>query len=297
MIGRNDDCWCLSGKKWKKCHYPDVGLEAKKKTEKEILKNEYFKRYNIFLKNTEQIDGIRKASQLAAFILEETCKMAKEGVTTLELNDFAHELHMKAGAIPAPLNYGSPPFPKSICTSLNEVVCHGIPDNKPLKKGDILNIDVTSILDGYYGDCSKMVMIGDVTPESKLVIDVAYNSLMKAIEICKPGVEILQIGNVIEEYAKTHKCSVVHQFVGHGVGLRFHENPQVAHCYNSCNVPMAPGMIFTIEPMINAGVREAIVDSNDEWTARTKDGKMSAQFEHTILITEESHEILTNWKR
>lgn len=261
------------------------------------MKEEYLKKYDIILKNEQQIQGIRDACRLASRILDETCNMAQEGTTTLELNEFAHQMHQDAGAIPAPLHYGKPPFPKSICTSLNDVICHGIPNKIPLKKGDILNIDVTSILKGYYGDCSKMVMIGTVKPERQLVVDVAYQCLMRAIAVCKPNVEIREIGNVIEAYAKSRGCSVVHQFVGHGVGLHFHENPQVPHCLNGIKIPLAAGMIFTIEPMINAGVRDAIVDANDQWTARTKDGKASAQYEHTILITHDGHELLTNWKK
>lgn len=268
-----------------------------KRSNQQTLKEEYRKRYDIILKNEKQIQGIREACRLASHILEETCKMAQEGVTTLELNDFAHQLHQDAGAIPAPLHYGVPPFPKSICTSLNDVICHGIPNKTPLKKGDILNIDVTTILNGYYGDCSKMVRIGTVNPERQLVIDVAYECLMRGVAICKPGVEVLEIGKIIEAYAKSHASSVVHQFVGHGVGLHFHENPQIPHCLNGIKIPFAEGMVFTIEPMINAGVPDAEVDQEDQWTARTKDGRASAQYEHTILITSNSHELLTNWKK
>lgn len=295
MIGRNDDCWCGNGKKWKKCHAPDEGPAARKIKNHQILKEEYSKRYDILLKDERQIQGIRKACHLASFILEETCKKAQEGISTLELNDFAHQLHREAGAIPAPLHYGEPPFPKSICTSLNNVICHGIPDKTPLKRGDILNIDVTSILKGYYGDCSKMVTIGPISSERQLVVDVAYDCLLRGIAVCKPGIEIMEIGRAIETYAKAQGCSVVHQFVGHGIGLDFHENPQIPHCLNGIKIPLAAGMIFTIEPMINAGVRDAVVDPHDQWTARTKDGKASAQYEHTILITEDGHDVLTNW--
>lgn len=295
MIGRNDTCWCGSGKKWKKCHFPHERPAERKIKNQQNLKEEYLKRYQIFLKSEQQIQGIREACRLASTILDETCRKAQEGVTTQELNDFAHQLHRDAGAIPAPLNYGQPPFPKSICTSLNEVICHGIPNDTPLKQGDILNIDVTSILNGYFGDCSKMVSIGMINPERQLVVEVAYECLMRGLAVCKPGVEIMEIGKAIEIYAQSKGCSVVHQFVGHGVGLNFHENPQIPHCLNGIKIPLAEGMIFTIEPMINAGVRDAILDTQDQWTARTKDGKASAQFEHTVLITEKGHEVLTNW--
>ncbi len=257
------------------------------------LAEQYLKKYGIILKTPAQIAGIRRACQLTATILDKTAKMAKAGVTTNELNTFAHKLHVEAGAIPAPLGYGHPPYPKSICTSLNDVICHGIPDDVPLKEGDFLNIDVSCILDGYYGDCSKMVAIGKINEEKQRVMETAYESLMRSIAILKPGVMIYEIGNVIEAYAASRHCSVVNQFIGHGVGLEFHEPPQVPHHLNQLKIPLAAGMTFTIEPMINAGVRSGYIDPHDHWTARTNDGKPSAQWEHTVLITEDGHEILT----
>ncbi|MDF2550342.1 MAG: map1 [Chlamydiales bacterium] len=291
MIGRNDDCFCGSGKKWKKCHFPHVSATPKS------LFEEYQRKYQIMLKTDAEIAKIRQAGHLAAEILDQTCRMAKAGVTTNELNAYAHELHLKAGAIPACLKYGYPPFPKSICTSLNEVICHGIPDDRPLQDGDILNIDVTAILDGYYGDCSKMVHIGSISPEKKLVSDVAYECLMRSIATLKPGVPIYQIGNEIESYATAKGCSVVYQFVAHGVGKKFHEAPQISHAVNRMAIPLAPGMTFTIEPMINLGQPEAVIDKKDRWTARTIDLLPSAQWEHTLLITEDGYEILTPWTR
>lgn len=293
--GRNDPCWCGSGKKWKHCHYP-----MKENAVKHIglmQRTDYWVKHGIRLKNKEQIAGIRASCKLAAKILDETCRKAKEGVTTEELNTFAHQLHLDAGAIPAPLGYGNPPYPKSICTSLNEVICHGIPDATPLKNGDILNIDVSCILNNYFGDCSKMVVIGKTTPEKQNVVDVAYECLMRSIAILKPGIPISSIGDVIETYALSQGCSVVHQFVGHGVGVEFHENPQIPHCRNKNSILIASGMTFTIEPMINAGVPEGITDPKDKWTTRTRDGKPSAQWEHTLLITDDGHEILTPWKK
>lgn len=292
-LGRNDVCWCGSGLKWKKCHYPQPDPRKNELS----LAQEYLLRYEILVKTPEQIEGIRRSCRLAAEILDKTCERAVAGVTTLALNDYAHQLHLDAGAIPAPLGYGSPPFPKSICTSLNEVICHGIPDEAPLEEGDILNIDVTCILDGYYGDCSRMVVIGKTTPERALVVDVAYECLMRSIAILRPGIPISAIGDVIEPYAHSRKCSVVHQFVGHGVGVGFHEGPQVAHYRNKNGILLVPGMTFTIEPMINAGVAEGVIDRKNHWTARTKDGKPSGQWEHTLLITPEGHEILTPWHR
>lgn len=289
---RNDPCWCGSGKKWKKCHFPEVP-----KLTRDQLRPLYYKKYQILLKDDKQIQGIREACRLTSDILVETCKLAKAGVTTNELNQLAHKLAVDAGAIPAALHYGHPPFPKSICTSLNEVICHGIPDDVPLKDGDIVNIDVATIYKGYYGDCSCMVNIGQVSPERQLVVDVSYECLMRSIAILKPGVPVSQIGEVIESYATSKGCSVVNQFVGHGVGVDFHENPQIPHHRNHCNILLVPGMTFTIEPMINAGVREAVIDRHNHWTARTKDLRASGQWEHTILITEDGHEILTTWTR
>ncbi len=288
MITRNDPCWCGSGQKWKKCHYPQLpiapgGLQAK----------HYLRDFGIMLKTPEQIDKIRNACKVTAQILDELCKHAKEGVTTLELDELSRKLHKQARAIPAPLNYGHPPYPKTICTSLNEVICHGIPDTRPLQKGDILNIDVSCIVDGYFGDASRMVTIEPIAQDKRLVVDVSQECLNLAIAVCKPGALICEIGDAIETYAVAKGCSVVNQFVGHGVGIAFHEPPEIPHHYNKNKIPMAPGMTFTIEPMINAGVREGIIDPADHWTARTKDGKPSAQWEHTILITEQGHEILT----
>jgi methionyl aminopeptidase len=288
MIERNDPCWCGSGVKWKKCHFPQKAPPTPAS-----LAAVYLKKYGIILKTPEQIEGIRRACKLAASILDQTCKKAAAGVTTDELNTFAHKLHLEAGAIAAPLGYGTPPFPKSICTSLNEVICHGIPDSRPLQEGDILNIDVTCILGGYYGDCSRMVAIGKVDPDKQRVMDVSHECLMRAIAILKPGLLICSIGDVIEEYATAHHCSVVNQFIGHGTGVSFHEPPQVPHHLNQIQIPLVEGMTFTIEPMINAGVREAVIDPKDHWTARTADGKPSAQWEHTLLITATGHEILT----
>lgn len=300
MITRNDPCWCGSNKKWKNCHFPIKGNTKEPLSQNgglHDIKSLYLKKYDIIIKNEAQIAGIRKACQLTSEILDKTCAMAQEGITTQELNDYAHKLHLEAGAIPAPLHYGSPPFPKSICTSINDVICHGIPDKTKLCQGDIVNIDLSCILNGYYGDCSRMVMIGDVSPERRLVVDVSYECLMQSIAPLKPGVPVSQIGDIIEAHAKKRGCSVVYQFVGHGIGLEFHEGPQVPHNRNSVNIPLVAGMTFTIEPMINAGVAEAVVDSKDKWTAHTRDGKASAQWEHTILITDNGHEILTPWKR
>ncbi len=288
MIQRNDPCWCGSGQKWKKCHYPKLPPEPSS--------YEFLKDYGIILKTPEQIEKIYRACQVTAKILDALCRHAKAGVTTLELDELSRKLHKEEGAIPATLGYGHPPYPKTICTSLNEVICHGIPDKRPLQEGDIMNIDASCIVDGFFGDSSRMVMIGEVSEEKKRVVETSLECLKQAIAVCKPGVPIWHIGEAIEEYAATQKCSVVNQFVGHGIGVKFHEPPEIPHHYNSLAIPMTPGMTFTIEPMINAGVREGVLDPKDGWTVRTKDGKPSGQWEHTILITETGHKILTHWK-
>lgn len=287
MYGRNDPCWCGSSKKWKKCHYPK--LPPKGKLE---LAEEYYRKYQIRLKTPEEIAKIRAACQLTKEVLDKTCAKAKEGVKTIELNDYAHSLIVKAGATPATLNYGDPPYPRSLCISINEEICHGIADDRQLQKGDIANIDISVILDGYFGDCSAMVVIGETTKERQRVVDVAYESLMRSIAILKPGVLLSEIGEVITDYATSKGCSVVYQFVGHGVGIAFHEPPQVMHCRNNLQIPLVEGMTFTIEPMINEGKPEGVIQA-DGWTALTIDGLASAQWEHTVLITKEGHEILT----
>ena len=291
MIGRNEICWCGSGKKWKKCHFPEGSPEEPF----ERLSQRYRKQWGILLKTPEQIDGIRKANHLAARILDEVAACAVEGVTTNDLDKIAYEKIRAAGAVPASLGYGRPPFPKSICTSLNEVICHGIPDDRPLRRGDILNIDNAVILNGYFGDCSKMVAIGEVSSDKKLVFDVSLASLKAAAAILKPGVLISEIGDAISDVAEAAGCSVVTQFVGHGVGLQYHEPPQVPHCRNTIRIPLVAGMTFTIEPMINFGTVDLLIDPNDRWTARTADGAPSAQWEHSFLITKSGVEILTPW--
>lgn len=288
MISRNDPCWCGSGKKWKRCHFP----EAPAQTPEQLAQN-YLRQYKIKLKTEQEIAGIRKAAKLTANILKSACEMAKEGVTTLAINEAVEKWTKENKAISAPLGYGNPPFPASICTSLNEVICHGIPDKRPLADGDILNIDISCILDGYFGDCSAMVLIGNPSEEKMRVVNTSKECLMQSIEICKPGTPLYQIGDVITAHAHKNGCSVVHQFVGHGCGTEFHEEPQIPHCRNTIKTPLAAGMTFTIEPMINAGESDAIIDPHDHWTARTTDNLPSAQWEHQILITPTGHEILT----
>lgn len=248
----------------------------------------------IIIKTPEQIDGIRKSSKLAGQALEFIAPFVQEGVSTEFLNQKIDAFIRENGAIPATLGYGG--YPKSSCISLNEVICHGIPSTDTiLKNGDILNIDVTTILNGYYGDTSRMYTIGEVSKVAQDLIDATKHCLDLGIEQVRPGNQFGNIGFVISRYAKSKGFSVVYEFCGHGVGVDFHEEPQVDHTSRKNTGPvMKPGMTFTIEPMINQGRANAVIDKFDKWTARTIDGKLSAQFEHTILVTETGYEVLTD---
>lgn len=247
----------------------------------------------IIIKTPEQIEGIRKASKLAGQTLKAVAPYIKAGVTTGYINDLAEQFMRDHGAIPATIGYHG--YTKASCISVNDVICHGIPGTLELRDGDILNVDVTPILNGYFGDTSSMFTIGEVTEHAKKLIDVTKECLRLGIEQCTPGKRIGDIGYVINKHAVKHGYSTVYEFCGHGVGLMFHEEPEVSHIADANTGPvMQPGMIFTIEPMINAGKARAKVDKNDGWTARTIDGKLSAQFEHTILVTPTFAEVLTD---
>lgn len=248
----------------------------------------------IIIKTPEQIEGIRKSSKLAGQTLEYIAPFVKEGVSTEYLDQKIEAYIRENDAIPATLGYSG--YPKSCCISLNEVVCHGIPnENTILKNGDILNIDVTTILDGYFGDTSKMFTIGEVSQVALDLIEVTKHSLDLGIQQVKPGNQFGNIGFAISKYVKSQGFSVVYEYCGHGVGIEFHEEPQVDHTSRRNTGPiMKPGMTFTIEPMINQGRPGTEVDKLDKWTARTVDKKLSAQFEHTILITETGYEVLTD---
>ncbi len=248
----------------------------------------------IIIKTPEQIEGIRKSSKLAGQTLEFIAEFVKEGVSTEFLDQKIDEYIRENGAISATLGYSG--YPKSCCISINEVVCHGIPSETTiLKNGDILNIDVTTILDGYFGDTSKMYTIGEVSPVALELIEVTKHCLYLGIQQVKPGNQFGNIGFAISKYAKAKGFSVVYEFCGHGVGINFHEEPQIDHTSRRNTGPfMKPGMTFTIEPMINEGRPGTIVDKKDGWTAKTVDKKLSAQFEHTILITEDGFEVLSD---
>jgi len=232
------------------------------------------------------------AGKLAAQTLDFITRYVVPGVTTLELNDLCHEFITSNGAIPAPLNYKG--FPKSICTSVNHVVCHGIPSEKKLKDGDIINIDVTVIVDGWYGDTSRMFYVGDVSVKSKRLIQVTYDAMMIGIEMVKPGVKLGDIGHAIQKYVEKHNYSVVRDYTGHGIGRVFHDEPSILH-YGRADTGLAlkEGMFFTIEPMVNAGGYETILSKFDGWTVTTRDKSLSAQFEHTVGVTSSGVEIFT----
>jgi len=253
--------------------------------------NDIKKGNTIHIYSQEQIKGIREACRISAEVLAIGAKAAKPGVTTDEIDRVVHEACIERNCYPSPLNYKM--FPKSVCTSVNEVICHGIPDNRPLEDGDICNVDVSCFYEGYHGDVNETYLIGNVAEEHQHLVKSAYECLELAIAACKPGVFYRDIGNIIEAHARKNKLSVVRSFCGHGVGPDFHSMPNVPHYAKSKAIGvMKPGHIFTIEPMINEGTFHDDLWP-DEWTAVTKDGKRSAQFEHSLLITESGVEVLT----
>jgi methionyl aminopeptidase len=248
----------------------------------------------ILIKTPEQIEGIRKSCRLAAQTLDYIEPYIKSGTTTEYLDNLIAKFIQDNGAISATLNYNG--YPKSCCISPNQVVCHGIPSPATiLKDGDIVNIDITTILNGYFGDTSRMFKIGEISEPAQDLLDVTKHCLRLGIEQVKPGNFFGNIGFFIGRYAQAHGYSVVYEFCGHGVGVKFHEDPQIDHVArrNSGNI-MKPGMTFTIEPMINQGKAKVIIDKEDNWTARTVDNKLSAQYEHTILVTATGFEVLTD---
>ncbi|RCW34474.1 methionine aminopeptidase type I [Pseudidiomarina tainanensis] len=246
---------------------------------------------SISIKTPEEIEKMRAAGRWAAAVLEMIEPHIKAGVTTAEIDQICHDYIIAHGAIPAPLNYHG--FPKSVCTSLNHVVCHGIPNEKPLKDGDIMNLDVTVKLDGYHGDTSKMFVIGKPSILAERLMRVTQECLYQAIHMVKPGLRTGDFAAVIQKYAEQHGYSIVREYCGHGIGAVFHEEPQILH-YGTAGTGdvLQPGMCFTIEPMVNAGKRHTKL-MRDGWTVLTKDRSLSAQWEHTLLVTEDGVEVLT----
>ena len=285
-INRNDECWCKSGHKYKKCHMSfDEKLNELKRAGFEVPHHD-------IIKTKEQIEKIKESAKINNAVLDLVGENIKAGMSTEDINKIVHEYTVSQGAIPAPLGYGG--FPKSICTSINDEICHGIPsENIILKDGDIINVDVSTIYNGYYSDASRMFMIGNVSDKAKKLVQVTKECLEKGIEAVKPWGHIGDIGAAIQKHAEENGYSVVRDFGGHGIGLQFHEDPFVFH-YGSKNEGMilVPGMIFTIEPMINEGSYDLYIDAENEWTAYTDDGSLSAQWEHMILVTEDGVEII-----
>jgi methionyl aminopeptidase len=301
--GRNDPCWCGSGKKYKKCHLaedqrgaagaPGTTLgRATAGMARTPVRWPALARGRAEIKTPQQIEGIRAAGRATREILDLLEERIRPGISTEVINGWVHEETIARGGVPAPLNYRG--FPKSVCTSVNQVVCHGIPSaGELLREGDIINVDVTTILDGYYGDASRMYLIGKVSEEARRLVRVTRECLERGIAQVRPGATVGDIGQAIQSHAEGEGFSVVRDFVGHGTGVRFHEDPQIPHFGRAGQGhPLQPGMVFTIEPMINAGDwRVRILE--DGWTAVTVDGSLSAQFEHTLAVTETGADILT----
>lgn len=287
-VGRNDPCPCGSGKKFKKC------CMDKDMYNPENIRNIYFNQYKIRLKSPQDIEKLRRVGQLVVDTLDLVEKKMHPGMKTEEINALVHDYTISHNAIPAPLNYRG--FPKSVCVSINEVICHGIPGDRVLVGGDIVNVDVTSILDGYYADASKTYLVGEAGQDAIKIVSVARECLKKGIKKVRPGNTLGDIGWAIQSYAEKQGCSVVREFVGHGVGFDFHEAPQVPHYGQKGNgIKLVPGMVFTIEPMINLGRKDLRI-LPDKWTAVTRDNSLSAQFEQTILVTENGCESLTPYE-
>jgi methionyl aminopeptidase len=284
-LGRNDPCPCGSGLKYKKC------CLGKDFSDKDNVKERYFRDYRIRLKGRADVEAIKKAGRLALDLLDLVEENLRVGMETEEINTLVHEFTAQHGATPAPLHYRG--YPKSVCVSVNEEICHGIPGKRTLKEGDIVNVDVTPILNGYYADASKTFFVGRPGPDSAKVVKVARESLKRGMSMVEPGNRVGDIGWAIQTYAESQGCSVVREFVGHGVGFEFHEPPQIPHYgQRGRGIVLVPGMVFTVEPMINLGKKDLHILS-DNWTAVTNDKSLSAQFEQTILVTEEGLESLT----
>lgn len=282
-----DLCWCGSGKAYADCHSEiDAKIELYRKAGHEVPDRE-------MIKTPEQIAGIREACKINTAVLDEVEKNIKTGMTTEEINTIVHEYTVSHGAIPATLNFCG--YPKSVCTSINDQVCHGIPSAQDvLKSGDIVNVDVSTIYNGYYADASRMFMIGKVDKKKQDLVAIAKECLRRGLEAAQPWSFVGDIGAAVSGFAHKHGYSVVTEFGGHGVGIDFHEEPFICHVgKRKTGMLLVPGMIFTIEPMINTGKREVYVDAGNDWTVYTQDGGMSAQWEHTVLITETGNEVLT----
>ncbi|MDE6196138.1 MAG: methionyl aminopeptidase [Erysipelotrichaceae bacterium] len=287
-IKRNSKCWCGSGNKYKQCH------EAFDKKWDALAKEGKVLPSRSLIKNKQDIIGVKKSAAINNGVLDHVAKHIKAGMSTGDIDRLVYDYTVSRGGIPAPLNYGG--FPKSVCTSINNEVCHGIPDDKRiLKEGDIVNVDVSTIFHGYYSDASRMFCIGEVSDEAKRLVQVTKECMEIGIQAIRPWGHIGDIGAAIMAHAHKHGYSVVRSFAGHGIGKEFHEDPIVAHVgIKGTGMLLVPGMMITVEPMINAGGYEVVIDKENGWTSYTADNSLSAQWENMILITENGVEILSH---
>ncbi len=286
-LGRNDSCWCGSGRKYKACH-----MAMDEKIHRYELEGHIVPPGNI-LKTEKQIQGIRESSVINMAVLDAVGEMIGPGVSTQQIDDVVTEVTARMGGIAAPLNYEG--FPKSVCTSINEVVCHGIPSKDViLKDGDIVNVDVSTLYKGYYSDSSRMYCIGQVSGEKRKLVEVTKECVELGLSMVKPWNFLGDMAQAVNDHARKNGYSVVVDIGGHGIGLEFHEEPFVSYVTSAgTEMLMAPGMVFTIEPMVNMGTSEIYVDDSDGWTVYTADGKPSAQWEITVAVTKDGYEVLT----
>ena len=284
--GRNDPCWCGSGKKYKKCH-----IDFDEKIEEFEGAGHIVPSHEI-LKNAEQIEKIKESARINIAVLDYVAEHIKAGISTAEIDKWVYDVTTKMGGVPAPLNFEG--FPKSVCTSINNEVCHGIPsEDVIIKDGDIINVDVSTNLNGYFSDSSRMFCIGNVSEENRKLVEETKNAVYEGLKQVKPWGFLGDMGQAVNDYVKSKGYSVVREVGGHGIGLEFHEDPWVSYISKKgTEMLMVPGMIFTIEPMVNAGKPDIFVDEDNGWTIYTEDNSMSAQWEIQVLVTEDGYEII-----
>ena len=284
--GRNDPCWCGSGKKYKKCH-----IDFDEKIEEFEVAGHIVPSHEI-LKNAEQIEKIKESAKINIAVLDYVAEHIKAGISTAEIDKWVYDITTKMGGVPAPLNFEG--FPKSVCTSINNEVCHGIPsEDVIIKDGDIINVDVSTNLNGYFSDSSRMFCIGNVSEENRKLVEETKNAVYEGLKQVKPWGFLGDMGQAVNDYVKSKGYSVVREVGGHGIGLEFHADPWVSYISKKgTEMLMVPGMIFTIEPMVNAGKPDIFVDEDNGWTIYTEDNSMSAQWEIQVLVTEDGYEII-----
>ena len=284
--GRNDPCWCGSGKKYKKCH-----IDFDEKIEEFEVAGHIVPSHEI-LKNAEQIEKIKESAKINIAVLDYVAEHIKAGISTAEIDKWVYDITTKMGGVPAPLNFEG--FPRSVCTSINNEVCHGIPsEDVIIKDGDIINVDVSTNLNGYFSDSSRMFCIGNVSEENRRLVEETKNAVYEGLKQVKPWGFLGDMGQAVNDYVKSKGYSVVREVGGHGIGLEFHEDPWVSYISKKgTEMLMVPGMIFTIEPMVNAGKPDIFVDEDNGWTIYTEDNSMSAQWEIQVLVTEDGYEII-----